>query len=59
VAALTNVARVSERKHWLSDTVGGAVLGYVVGDWFNSRTGAPGSTVMLVPHGVVVSTAFR
>jgi membrane-associated phospholipid phosphatase len=59
VAALTNVARVSERKHWLSDTVAGSVLGYVVGDWFNSRTGAPGSTVMLVPHGVVVSTAFR
>lgn len=59
VAALTNVARISEHKHWLSDTVGGAVLGYVVGDWFNSRTGAPGSTVMLVPHGVVVSTAFR
>jgi membrane-associated phospholipid phosphatase len=59
LAALTNVARISEHQHWLSDTVGGAVLGYVVGDWFNSRTGAPGSTVMLVPHGVVVSTAFR
>ena len=59
VAALTNVARVSGHQHWLSDTVAGSVLGYVVGDWFNSRTGVPASTVMLVPHGVVVSTAFR
>jgi hypothetical protein len=59
VAALTNVARVSERKHWLSDTVGGAVLGYVVGDWFSSRAGAPGGTIALVPHGVVVSATFR
>ena len=59
VAALTNVARVAERKHWLSDTVAGAVLGYVVGDWFSTRAGVPSGTVMLVPHGVVVSTAFR
>ena len=32
VAALTNVARVSSREHWFSDTVAGAVLGYVIGD---------------------------
>jgi membrane-associated phospholipid phosphatase len=59
VAALTNVARISEHQHWLSDTVGASVLGYVVGDWFSSRTGAPGTSVALVPHGVVVSTTFR
>jgi hypothetical protein len=59
VAALTNVARVSERKHWLSDTVAGSVLGYLVGDWFNSRAGAPSGTVVLMPRGVVVSTTFR
>jgi len=58
VAALTNAARVTERKHWLSDTVAGSVLGYVVGDWFARR--ADGSTsVVLVPHGVVVSSTFR
>ncbi|MBW8756818.1 MAG: phosphatase PAP2 family protein [Burkholderiales bacterium] len=60
VAALTNAARVSERKHWLSDTVAGSVLGYVVGDWFAGRVdGATGTSVVLVPHGVVVSTTFR
>lgn len=31
VAALTNAARVLGRKHWLSDTVGGALLGGVLG----------------------------
>jgi membrane-associated phospholipid phosphatase len=30
-AALTNAARVLGRKHWLSDTVGGALLGGVLG----------------------------
>ena len=60
VAALTNVARVSSRDHWLSDTVAGSVLGYVVGDWFGKRADAAGTstTVMLVPHGAVMSTKF-
>ena len=61
VAALTNVGRVAGRDHWLSDTVAGSVLGYVVGDWFGKRADATGTatTVMLVPHGAVLSTTFR
>ena len=63
VAALTNFARVSGRDHWLSDTVVGAVLGYVVGDWFGRRAdssgNATGSTVMLMPRGVAMTTTFR
>ncbi len=62
VAALTNVARVAGRDHWLSDTVAGSVLGYVVGDWFGKRAAASGnatqSTVMLMPRGVAMSTSF-
>ncbi len=62
VAALTNFGRVAGRNHWLSDTVAGAVLGYVVGDWFGKHADAAGggtaTTVMLVPHGAVLSTAF-
>jgi membrane-associated phospholipid phosphatase len=62
VAALTDVGRIAGRDHWLSDTVAGSVLGYVVGDWFGRRADAAGhasrTTVMLVPHGAVVSTAF-
>jgi membrane-associated phospholipid phosphatase len=34
LAAVTNVARVLDRKHWVSDTVGGALLGYALGDAF-------------------------
>lgn len=34
LAAMTNVARIGERKHWLSDTVGGALLGYGLGSLF-------------------------
>jgi membrane-associated phospholipid phosphatase len=32
VAALTNAARIGSREHWLSDTVGGAAIGYVLGN---------------------------
>jgi membrane-associated phospholipid phosphatase len=63
VAALTNVARVAGRNHWLSDTVAGSVLGYVVGDWFGRRVdangNASGSTVMLMPRGVAMSMVFQ
>ncbi len=34
LAAVTNLARVADRKHFVSDTVGGALLGYVIGDAF-------------------------
>lgn len=33
VAAVTNVARVAGRDHWLSDTVAGALFGYAIGDY--------------------------
>jgi membrane-associated phospholipid phosphatase len=63
VAALTNFGRVAGRNHWLSDTVAGAVLGYVVGDWFGRRAdangGVTGTAVMLMPRGVAMSMAFR
>ena len=63
VAALTNFGRVAGRDHWLSDTVAGSVLGYLVGDWFGRRAdnagNATGSTVMLMPHGVALATTFK
>lgn len=34
LAAVTNMARVADRKHFVSDTVGGALLGYAIGDTF-------------------------
>jgi membrane-associated phospholipid phosphatase len=58
VAALTNVGRVASRDHWLSDTVAGSVLGYLVGDWFGRRADS-GTMVMLMPHGVAMSMQFQ
>jgi membrane-associated phospholipid phosphatase len=59
-AALINVGRVAGHKHWLSDTVAGSVLGWMVGDWFGHRAGSDtGSTVVMMPRGVLVSTDFR
>ncbi len=39
VAALTNLARVGSRNHWISDTVAGSLLGYGIGKvfWESSR----------------------
>lgn len=59
VAALTNVSRISGHHHWLSDTVASSVLGYAIGDWFNSHGPLTTGSVMLVPHGVVMATTFR
>jgi membrane-associated phospholipid phosphatase len=54
VAAITNAARVGSREHWLSDTVGGAALGYVIGSltWEarrEARRAKDGPTVAVAP----------
>lgn len=33
VAALGSAGRVAGRKHWVSDTVAGGIIGYAVGSW--------------------------
>ena len=54
------MGRVADRKHWLSDTVAGSVLGWVVGDWFGQRVGSqPGNAVAVMPNGVAMSMTFR
>jgi membrane-associated phospholipid phosphatase len=61
LAALTNVARVSSREHWFSDTVAGAVLGYAIGDYLHrSRVGEdPGAMRLHVgPGSIAVSRSF-
>ena len=58
VAALTNLARIGSREHWVSDTVAGSVIGYGLGRIFwqsgrDQRKNEP--RVMLQPNGVAVS----
>ena len=45
VAAVTNLARVGSRNHWVSDTVAGSVLSYALGNvfWDSSRTPQKGA----------------
>jgi hypothetical protein len=61
LAAITNVARVSAREHWFSDTVAGAVLGYVIGDYVYRRRVDPDPRALRVHIGagsVMVSKSF-
>ena len=63
VAALSNASRVIGRKHWFSDTVGGALLGYWIGDRFYRQSSAaadrsPGPRLWLTPRSVVWQVPF-
>ena len=58
VAALTNLARVGSREHWVSDTVAGALIGYGLGRifWESSRSrGKNEPRVMLTPPGITLA----
>ena len=63
VAAITNLARVGSRQHWMSDTVAGSALGYAIGKifWESSRNprkkGEP--RVMVHPSGVNVAWELK
>jgi len=61
VAALTNAARVSSREHWFSDTVAGAVLGYVIGDAayrMNVNPDERGARLSIGPGSIMWSRKF-
>ncbi|MFH1605323.1 MAG: YjbH domain-containing protein, partial [Pseudomonadota bacterium] len=62
LAAVTNLARVGSRQHWVSDTVAGSVLGYAIGRvfWESSRSPKKGEPrVMIHPKGVNVAWEFN
>jgi membrane-associated phospholipid phosphatase len=52
-----------DRRHWLSDTVAGAVLGYGLGDWFYrdaaSRVQDDAPRLMVTPSSVMLQVPFR
>ncbi len=55
IAAVTNLARVGSRQHWVSDTVAGSVLGYAIGRvfWESSRAPKKGEPRVLIhPSGI-------
>ncbi|HEY6509672.1 MAG TPA: YjbH domain-containing protein, partial [Vicinamibacterales bacterium] len=61
VAALTNLARVGSREHWVSDTVAGSLIGYGLGRlfWQSSRSRGTGDPqVFVTPKGVTVASEW-
>jgi membrane-associated phospholipid phosphatase len=55
---LTNLARVGSREHWVSDTVGGSLLGYAAGRIFWESKRSPGKNeprVMVSPTSITVA----
>jgi hypothetical protein len=59
VAAVSSMGRVAGRKHWVSDTVAGGLLGYASATllWKGQRT-RPESQLSLVPGPKEVSVAY-
>lgn len=60
-AALTNFARVSGGRHWLSDTVAGALIGYATGSLFWQWRRKPDDAlrVDIGPGGIRASVPLR
>jgi membrane-associated phospholipid phosphatase len=62
LAAVTNLARVGSRQHWVSDTVAGSLLGYAIGKvfWESSRAPSKGAPrVQIHPAGVNLAWQFN
>jgi membrane-associated phospholipid phosphatase len=62
VAAMTNLARVGSRKHWVSDTVAGSLLGYAIGKtfWAAGKESAKGSPRVVVgPRSIGLTWALK
>jgi membrane-associated phospholipid phosphatase len=53
-ASLTGLARMNDNKHWMSDVVGGAVVGILAGRWATRGN----RTVSASPSGVSVRLEF-
>lgn len=62
VAALTNLARIGSREHWVSDTVAGSLLGYAIGKLFYDASRRPqdgGPRLTLSPGGAGLAWALK
>jgi len=60
VAAISSMGRIAGRKHWVSDTVAGGLIGYTVGTllWQGQRD-YPRSQVTVVPGPKEISVAWQ
>jgi len=60
LAAATALGRVQQREHWVSDTVGGALLGYGIGSLLSLQQENPerGPRVRLTAHSIHADWSF-
>jgi membrane-associated phospholipid phosphatase len=60
LAAASSLGRVANRQHWVSDVVGGSVLGYAVGSWlWKAQRGNTLSQFAVAPGPKEISVAWR
>ena len=60
VAALSSAGRVAARQHWVSDTVAGSLVGYVIGSWlWHAQRDNRSASVSITPGPKDVSVAWR
>jgi len=60
VAALGAGGRIAGRKHWVSDTVAGSVIGYAVGSWlWHAQRNDSKSNLMVLPGPRSVSVTWQ
>jgi membrane-associated phospholipid phosphatase len=60
LAAVSSVGRAASRQHWVSDVVGGGVIGYAVGSWlWKAQRSDSKSQFAITPGPKEVSMAWR
>lgn len=60
LAAVSSMGRVAARQHWVSDVVGGGVVGYAVGSWlWRAQRDNTKSQFAIAPGAKEISVAWR
>jgi membrane-associated phospholipid phosphatase len=59
VAAIGSMGRVADRQHWVSDAVGGAIVGYAIGSWlWHAQRKDSSSQLAVVPGAKSLSVSW-
>jgi membrane-associated phospholipid phosphatase len=60
VAGLSALGRIQSRDHWLSDTVGSAIMGYAIGTLVGRQSeNKDGANIELTPNSVKATWSFK
>ena len=60
VAGLSALGRIQNREHWLSDTVGSAIMGYAIGTLVGRQSASKdGANIELTPNSVKATWSFK